>query len=104
MPKGKPPYPRALRDQLVALVRAGRTPEELAREYEPTAQAIRNWVRQADLDGGVRDDGLTSDEREELRRLRREIRILQEEKEILKKAAAWFAVETNSIPSRRSSS
>lgn len=104
MPKSHPPYPPELRRQLVELVRAGRSPEELALSYEPSAQSIRNWVRQADIDVGVRDDGLSTDERDELRRLRRENRILTEEREILKKAAAWFAAETNSTPSRRSSS
>ena len=72
---------------MVELVRAGRTPEELAKEFEPTAQAIRNWVVQADLDEGRREDGLTSAEKEELARLRREVRQLREEREILKKAA-----------------
>jgi transposase len=89
---------------MVELVRAGRTPEELSREFEPTAQSIWNWVRQAERDQGVRQDGLTTDEKEELRRLRREIKVLREEKEILKKAAAWFAEETGSTPRGRSSS
>jgi len=88
----------------VELVRAGRTPEELAREFEPTAQAIRNWVQQIAVDEGRREDGLTTDEREELRRLRRENRQLREEREILSKAAAWFARETDSIPPRSSNS
>jgi transposase len=104
MPKGKPPYPPEFRRQLVEMVRAGRTPEELSREFEPSSQAIRNWVRQADRDEGRRDDGLTSSEREELARLRRENRVLREEREILKKAAAWFAEETASTPKRRSGS
>jgi len=69
-----------------------------------TGNSIRNWVKRADLDDGRRTDGLTSDEREELNRLRRENRVLREEKEILKKAAAWFAQETNATPSRRSGS
>jgi transposase len=89
---------------MVELVRSGRTPEELSREFEPTAQSIWNWVRQAERDQGVRADGLTTDEKEELRRLRREIKVLREEKEILKKAAAWFAEETGSTPRRRSGS
>jgi len=104
MPRGKPPYPAEYRARLVDLVRSGRTPEELAREFEPSAESIRNWVKQADRDGGRRQDGLTSDEKDELRRLRRENKVLREEREILKKAAAWFAEETGSTPKGRSSS
>ena len=69
-------YPPEYRARMVELVRAGRTPEELGREFEPTAQSIRSWVNQANLDEGRRADGLTSTEREELRRLRRENRQL----------------------------
>jgi transposase-like protein len=65
--------------------RGGRDPEELARQFEPTAQSIRNWVAQADRDAGQRHDGLTTEEREELRKLRREVKTLREEREILKK-------------------
>ncbi len=104
MPRSRKPYPPEFRQQMVDLVRAGRTPEELSREYEPTAQSIWNWVRQAERDGGIRQDGLTTEEKAELRQLRRENRILREEKEILKKAAAWFAQETGSTPRGRSSS
>ena len=104
MPKSRPPYAPEVRRQLVALVRSGRDPEELARQFEPTAQSIRNWVRQAERDAGRRSDGLTTDERQELQRLRRENKILREEREILKKAAAWFARETGSIPPKGSSS
>ena len=104
MTKTRPPYPPEFRAQMVELVRAGRSPEELAREFEPSAQAIRNWVAQADRDEGRRSDGLTSVEREELRRLRRENRRLRQEREILAKAAAWFARETGSIPSGGTSS
>ncbi len=104
MPNSRPPYPPEFRQQMVDLVRAGRTPEDLSREFEPTAQSIWNWVRQAERDQGVRDDGLKTDEKEELRRLRRENKVLREEKEILKKAAAWFAEETGSTPRRRSGS
>ena len=104
MPKSHAPYPPEFRRRLVELVRAGREPEQLARQFEPSAQAIRNWVAQADRDDGRRADGLTTDEREELRRLRRENKVLREEREILKKAAAWFARETGSIPSKDSSS
>ncbi len=104
MPKTRLPYAPEFRRQIVELVRAGRSPEELAREFEPSAQAIRNWLSQADRDEGRRGDGLTSVEREELRRLRRENRRLQVERDILAKAAAWFARETGSIPSGGSSS
>jgi transposase len=89
---------------MVELARAGRSAEELAREFEPSAQAIRNWVAQADRDEGRRGDGLTSAEREEVRRLRRENRRLRQEREILAKAAAWFARETDSVPPKSSNS
>ena len=89
---------------MVDLVRAGRSPQQLANEFEPSAQAISNWVEQADLDDGRRDDGLTSTERDELQRLRRENKPLKQEREILKKAAAWFARETNSVPNGSSNS
>jgi transposase len=92
------------REQMVALVRSGRTPESLSREFEPTAQTIHNWVKQANLDAGRRTDGLTTAEREELRRLRRENKQLKIEREILKKAAAWFARETDSVPPKPTSS
>ncbi len=87
-------YPAELQEQMVRLVRAGRTPKELGREFEPSEQTIRNWVKQAELDEGTRSDGLTRDERQELARLRRENARLKEEREILSKAAAWFAQET----------
>jgi len=92
------PYPPEFRRQMVDLVRAGRTPEELEREFEPTAQTIRNWVAQADRDEGRRGDGLTSAERQELNRLRRENRQLKVERDILSRAAAWFARETKAVP------
>src|SRR5512140_2594530 len=94
MARKKAPYAPEFRRQMIELVRAGRTPEELAKEFEPSAQAIRNWVAQTDRDEGRRQDGLTTTEREELARLRRENERLREEREILKKAAAWFAQET----------
>ena len=104
MPKSHHPYAAEYRRRLVEMVRSGRSPESLAKQFEPTAQAIRNWVKQADLDEGRRADGLTTEEREELSRLRRENKVLREEREILRKAAAWFAKETDSKPSRPSGS
>jgi transposase len=86
---------------MVDLVRSGRTPAALSREFGPTAWTIALWVKQAARDAGKGDGGLTSAEREELTRLRRENRKLKEEREILSKAAAWFATESG--PSKRSS-
>ncbi len=93
MPKSRPPYPAEYRAELVRLVREeGRSPTELAREFEPSAQSIANWVAQADIDAGRRD-GLTTDERAELKRLRSENRVLKMEKDLLEKAAAFFAAK-----------
>jgi transposase len=102
--KARPDYSPEYRRRLIELARAGQSAEALARKFDPSAQTIRNWVKQADLDEGCRTDGLTTEEREELVRLRRENRVLREEREILKKAAAWFAKETDSNPPKRSSS
>ena len=104
MPGSHPPYPPELRRRLVELVRAGRNPAELAEELEPSEQSIRAGVKQADLDSGKREDGLTTAEKEELQRLRRENRTLREERAILSKAAAWFARETGKIPGGSSNS
>jgi len=104
MGKTRAAYPPEFRRQMVELVRAGRSPEELAREFEPTAQSIRNWLAQSARNAGRGDGGLTTAEREELNRLRRENRQLRLEREILSKAAAWFARETNTIPHKGSSS
>ena len=104
MAKTRPPYTPEFRRQMVELVRAGRSPEELAQEFGPTAQSIRNWVGQAECVAGRRGNGLTTAEREELHQLRRENRQLRLEREILSKAAAWFARETNTIPHKGSSS
>jgi transposase len=104
MPGTHPPYAPEYRRRIIELARAGRSVQELAREFEPSANAIRNWVNQTGLDEGLRSDGLTTTEREELNRLRRENRVLREEREILSKAAAWFAQETGATPSRRSHS
>ena len=97
-------YPKEFREQIVELARAGRSARELSTKFEPSEQTIRNWIKQADLNEGRRDDGLTTVEREELRRLRRENKRLKLEQEILAKAAAWFARETDSLPKKSSSS
>jgi transposase len=111
MPKTRPPYAPEFRRQMIELVRAGRDPTDLAREFEPSAQAIRNWVMQADRAEGrreakpaVADPALSAAEREELARLRREVRQLRVERDILSRAAAWFARETGTIPSGSSGS
>ena len=104
MPRTHPPYAAEYRRRIVELARGGRSITALAREFEPTVETIRQWIEQAGLDEGLRSDGLTTTEREELNRLRREIRVLREEREILAKAAAWFAQETGATPSRRSHS
>jgi transposase len=88
----------------VELARAGRTPEGLAQEFEPSAQTTRNWIAQAERDAGQRTDGLTTAEREELTRLKRENRQLKLEREILARATAWFARETTTIPPHGSGS
>jgi transposase len=95
MPRFRAAYPPEFRRQMVELVRAGRLPEELAREFEPTAQSITNWVRQAERDAHQRGDGPTS---AELTRLRRENHRLRQERDILAKAAAWFARESKASP------
>jgi transposase len=97
-------YPLEFRQTILDLAAAGRDVEELARQFDVSSQTIRNWLKQAALDGGRRSDGLTTAERDELSRLRKENRQLKTEREILSKAAAWFARETDSIPSRNSNS
>jgi transposase len=101
MGKHRAPYPAEFRARIVDLVKAGRTPEELAREFEPSVTII-NWVAQADIDAGVRQEGLTTAERQELTSLRRENRQLKTERDILSHAAAWFARETGAVSSKDS--
>ncbi len=102
MPRTRNPYPADFRDHIIALARSGRSVESLAREFEPCVATIHGWVKQAERGEGVRDDGLTSAELDELRRLRRENKRLRQERDILSKAAAWFA--HNGVMSSRSSS
>ena len=104
MAKTRPPYSNEFRDNLLQLHRNGRTIEELARQFEPTEQTIRNWLAQDDRDRGKRKDGLNTADREQLNRVLRENRRLKLENEILAKAAAWFARETDKIPGKDSSS
>jgi len=107
MPKTRPPYSPEFRRQMVDLVRAGRSPEDLAREFEPTMQSISAWVATADKQEGRREEvvaGLAASERDELVRLRRENKQLRVERDILSKAAAWFARETGAVPSGSSGS
>jgi transposase len=107
MPRTRPPYPPEFRAQIVALHRAGRTPEDLAKEFEPSEVTIRAWIAQAAVDERAaaaapraeRAGALSTAEREELARLRREVKQLKVERDILGKAAAWFARETGTLPS-----
>ena len=94
MPRTPARYPPEFHRQPVELIRAGTPLEQVAEELGVSEQTLRNWRRQGDIDAG-RAEGLTSEEREELRRLRRENRRLQQEREILKAAAAFFARETD---------
>ena len=82
-------YPPEFKTKLVALVLAGRSPEELASEFEPSNVTIRSWVKQAEIDRGSRTDGLTSDERVEMARLRKRVKQLEMEREILSKVYCY---------------
>lgn len=91
------PYPPEFRAEAIRLARgSGKSHRQIADDLGMTGETPRLWLKRADLDEGTRSDGLTSDEQEELRRLRREVRLLREEREILKKAAAFFARESDS--------
>jgi transposase len=89
-------YTEEYKRHLLDLVREGRTPEQLAQEYEPSARTIRNWLRAAEAKSSVHE----ADKDRELKRLKAEVSRLREERYILKKAAAWFAMETVSTPKK----
>jgi transposase len=109
MPRTRPPYPEEFRDRIVELARAGHPACKLAKEFEPCYGTIRSWIKQAALDEGRRSDGTTTTECEELRKLRKELRRLKQEQDILAMRrnpcdAAWFAQETNAVPLKSSDS
>jgi transposase len=95
MPKTRPPFPPEFRREAVAMVRSGRPVPEVAEALGVSQQSLRNWVRQEAVDRRERDDGLTSAEREELRTLRRENARLKQERDLLKRAAAFFAADSD---------
>ncbi len=95
MPRSRPPYPQEFREEAVRLVReSGKSTGVIAKDLGIANETLRNWVRRQEIEEGKRE-GLTEGEREELRKLKRENQLLKEEREILKKAAAFFAGETN---------
>jgi transposase len=102
----KPPkvYPPEFRQRILELIRSGRSGNAVAKQFNVSRQTITNWLKQDERDTGRRTDGLTTEERSELTRLRREVKRLTIEQEILSKAAAWFARETDAIPKKSSDS
>lgn len=97
-------YPPEFRAKIVELIRSGKNANAVAREYEVSRQSIVNWLKQDDLDAGRRTDGMTSAESAENAKLRKRIKELEIERDILKKAAVWFARETESGPGKSSNS
>jgi transposase len=97
-------YPPEFRHKVLELIRSGKSANAVAHEFEISRQTIANWQKQDDLHAGRRTDGLTTEESAEVTKLRRKVRELEMERDILKKAAAWFARETDSIPTKSSNS
>ncbi len=93
MPRTRPAYPEEFRREAVQMVRAGRSAGDVAEALGCSPQSVTNWVRRYERDQGIRSDGLTTDEREELKRLRRENVRLKQERDLLKRAAAFFAAD-----------
>ena len=107
MPKSRPPYAAEFRQQMIELARAGKTPAQLSKEFGVTAQTVSNWVAQAARDAGkplLGKEGLSSAERQELVQLRRQLKQVQTERDILAKAAAWFAHKSEKTSTPSSSS
>lgn len=96
-------YPAEFRHKVLELVRSGRSVNAVAHEFEIARQTIMNWAKQDEIDAGRRE-GVTTEEQLEIRRLKKRVRELEIEREILKKAAAWFARETDAIPNKDSNS
>ena len=97
MPNPHAPYPPAFKVEAVHLVHSGdKSIAEIALDLGVSDPTLRSWVRQAEIDTGTRDE-LTTSERIELAQLRREVRVLKQERDILKKAAAFFARESDPI-------
>ena len=94
MPKSRPPYPEECRREAVQMVRSGRRLSDVATSLGVTEQSLRTWVKRDQLERRERDDGLTLAERDELRELRRKVKRLEQERDLLKRAAAFFARET----------
>lgn len=95
MPRSRPPFPAEFRAEAVRLYKeSGKSLKQVAEDLGISSNSLRTWSRRKDIDAGIRP-GLTTEEREELRKLRREVRILREERDILKKAAVFFAQETS---------
>jgi transposase len=99
MPNSHAPYPPEFRAEAIRLMRtSGKSLAQIGRELQVTTETLRHWIKQVDIDDGLRHDGLTTEETEEVRRLRRDVKTLREEREILLKAAAFFAKETGQVP------